>query len=132
MRRLLIALAALFVIVAGGRYAYGRESLRRADLGAWYQEDNAKYFGGELQPAHVRWGDLRAENAVGMTRTTGFSYLQIVLDRYELRTEADARRILRHEICHVATFDEEALHGAEFQKCMSRNGFNSEAERGKK
>jgi hypothetical protein len=71
MRRLLLALAALSVIVGGCRYAYGRESLRRADLGAWYQEDNAKYFGGELQPTHVRWGDLRAENAVGMTRTTG-------------------------------------------------------------
>jgi hypothetical protein len=104
MRRILTAIAALSVIVAGCSYAAGRERLRKTDLEAWYQEDNAAYFGGELQPVYVRWGDLQAEHALGMTQTDEEGYLEIVLDRFELRTESDARAILHHEECHVATF----------------------------
>jgi hypothetical protein len=123
MLRTLVAIAALSVIIFGCRYAYGRERLRKTDLEAWYQEDNAAYFGGELQPVYVRWGDLQAEHALGMTQMDEEGYLEIVLDRFELRTESDARTILHHEECHVATLDEEPMHGPWFQECMRRNGF---------
>jgi hypothetical protein len=123
MRRTLVAVAALAVIVCGARYAYARESLRGVDLDGWFQEDNARFFGGELQPVRVRWGDLRAEGYLGVTQGNSRG-LEIVLDRNELRTEADARAVLHHELCHVSTFDEEPTHGPEFQECMSRNGFN--------
>jgi SprT-like family len=123
MSRLLIALAALSVIVGGCRYAYGRERLRKVDLDAWYREDNARYFGGQLEQVYVRWGGLQKEGAWGITRSDEFGYLEIVLDRYELRTETDARVILRHEECHVATLDEVSMHGPRFQECMRRAGF---------
>jgi hypothetical protein len=123
MRKILTAIAALSVIVCGARYAYARESLRKTDLEAWYQEDNAKYFAGELESVRVRWGDLRAEGYLGVTQGNSRG-LEIVLDRNELRTEADARDVLHHEICHVSTLDEMPMHGPEFQECMRRNGFN--------
>jgi hypothetical protein len=122
MRRILTAIAALFVIIGGCRYAYGRERLRKADLGAWYEEDNARYFNGELQPIQIRWGDLRAENALGITRGDTEAS-EIELDRNELLTEADARAVLHHEECHAKTWGESPVHGPRFQDCMSRAGF---------
>ena len=123
MRKILTAIAALSVIVGGCRYAYGRERLRKTDLEVWYQEDNARYFGGELERVRVRWGDLRAEGYLGVTQGNSLG-VEIVLDRSELRTEPDARRVLNHEECHLFSLDEVPMHGPLFQECMSRNGFN--------
>jgi hypothetical protein len=119
MRRILTAVAALSIIVAGCSYAVARERLRNADLDGWYAEDNARFFAGELQPVGVRWGDLQKEDALGITRGSAEAS-EIVLDRDALTTKADARAVLRHEICHVATWGEEPVHGHEFQSCMLR------------
>ena len=122
--RTFVSLAALGVILFGVRYAYGREKLRKTDLHAWYEEDNRRHFDGQLPDVHVWWGNLQSEGDLGITRTGEGGYLEIILDRYELTTEDDARSVLHHEECHCAALAvEEPLHGPEFQKCMAAHGF---------
>lgn len=118
-RDILISLLALAVIVLGIRYAVMRERLRRADLHAWYQQENATEFGGHLQDAQVNWGDLRGDDAEGETYQQTDDSFVIVLDRNQNTSESKARDTLRHEACHVATWGEEPKHGPKWQACMA-------------
>ena len=72
---------------------------------------------------YLRWDNLESEGALGITQTNENGYLEVVLDFYKLRSETDARSILHHEMCHVATRSSEPAHGPEFQKCMAVHGF---------
>jgi SprT-like family len=119
-RDMLISLLALAVIVFGIRYAVMRERLRHADLHAWYQQENAEFFGGQLQDADVKWGDHREDNDEGITYRLTDDSFAIVIDRSTNTSESDARETLSHEICHVATWGDE--HGSKWQACMSRRG----------
>jgi hypothetical protein len=87
-RDILISLLALAVIIFGIRYAVMRERLRRADLHAWYQEENATAFGGSLQDASVEWGDLREESAEGITYRPADDSFAIAIDRSTNTSEA--------------------------------------------
>jgi len=120
IRDILISLLALAVIVFGIRYAIMRERLRRADLHAWYQQENATAFGGSLQDASVECGDLREKNAEGITYRYEDDSFAIVIDRNQNTSEGEARDTLKHEACHVATWGEEPKHGPKWQACMSR------------
>ena len=118
-RDILISLLALAVIVFGIRYAVMRERLRRADLHAWYQQENATDFGGQLQDASVQWGYLKEKNAGGITYQLTDDSFVIVLDRSSNTSEKKARETLRHESCHIATWDEKADHGPRWTACMA-------------
>ena len=118
--RTLVSLAALAVILFGVRFAYGREQLRKANLHAWYEQDNARFFDGELPDAYIRWEGLQKEEWLGVTEVSELGYLEIVLDPYELTTEAEVRSVLHHEECHAATWGEEPAHGPQFQACKER------------
>ena len=120
-RDILISLLALAVIIFGIRYVVMRERLRRADLHAWYQQENATAFGGSLQDASVEWGDLRQDDAEGITYKYDDDSFAIVLDQSTNTSESEARDTLRHEACHVATWGEEPKHGPKWQACMSRS-----------
>ena len=117
---MLISLLALAVIVFGIRYHMMRERLRHADLHSWYEQENATVFGGSLQDASVEWGDLRQDDAEGITYKYDDDSFAIVLDRSTNTSESEARDTLRHEACHVATWGEEPKHGPKWQACMSR------------
>ena len=119
-RDILISLLALAVIASGIRYAIMRERLSRADLHAWYQQENETEFAGSLQDASVEWGDLRQDDAEGITYKYDDDSFAIVLDRSTNTSESEARDTLRHEACHVATWGEEPKHGPKWQACMSR------------
>ncbi len=119
-RDIFISLVAIAVIVFGIRYAIMRERLSRADLHAWYQQENATEFGGQLQDASVQWGYLKEQNAEGITYKMTDDSFAIVLDRSTNTSESEARDTLRHEACHVATWGEEPKHGPKWQACMSR------------
>jgi hypothetical protein len=119
-RDILISLLALAVIVFGIRYAIMRERLRRADLHAWYQQDNAELFGGKLPDARVEWSDLSEDNDEGKTYQLTDDSFVIALDRNSNTSESEARDTLRHESCHVATWGENPIHGPKWQACMSR------------
>jgi len=119
-RDILISLIALAVIIFGIRYAIMRERLSRADLHAWYQQENETEFAGSLQDASVEWGDLREESAEGITYRYADDSFAIVLDRSTNTSESEARDTLRHEACHVATWEEEPVHGPKFRACMSQ------------
>jgi hypothetical protein len=93
-RDLLISLLALAVIVFGIRYHMMRERLRHADLHSWYQQENARDFGGSLQDASVKWGDLRDDNAEGITYRYTDDSFAIVLDRSQ-----NAGCVIRRRIC---------------------------------
>jgi hypothetical protein len=118
-RDILISLLALAVIVFGIRYAVMRERLRRADLHAWYQQENATDFGGQLQDASVQWGYLKEKNAGGITYQLTDDSFVIVLDRSSNTSEKKARETLKHESCHIATWDEKADHGPRWTACMA-------------
>ena len=115
----LVSIVALAVILFGCRYAYGRERLRKTDLHAWYQQDNAQFFDGQLPDADVHWGNLQKEEWLGVT-TGENGRLEVVLDHYESTTESEARAVLHHEECHCATLGEEPIHGPQFQACKVR------------
>jgi hypothetical protein len=119
--RVLVSIVALAVILLGVRFAYGRERLRKTDLHAWYREDSAQFFDGQLPDVYVRWGNLQEQEAVGMTEVDEEGFLEIILDRYDNTTADEARATLRHEECHCSLWGhEEPLHGPEFQACMTR------------
>jgi hypothetical protein len=118
-RDVLISLVAVAVIFFGIRYAAMRERLRRADLHAWYQQENATEFGGQLQDASVQWGYLKDKNAEGITYQLTDDSFVIVLDRSSNTSEKKARETLKHESCHIATWDEKADHGPRWIACMA-------------
>lgn len=115
----LVSIAALAVIVGGCEYAVARESLRHADLYAWYMEINAKQFQGQLPDAHVLWGGL-TNGWLGSTQGYADGSFEIVLDPNTVTTECEAREVLRHEACHIATWAEPEAHGVLWQSCMNR------------
>ena len=119
-RDILISLLALAVIASGIRYHMMRERLSHADLHSWYQQENATEFGGQLQDASVQWGYLKEQNAEGITYKMTDDSFAIVIDRSTNTSESEARDTLRHEACHVATWEEEPKHGPKWQACMSR------------
>jgi len=114
-----ISFLALAVIFFGIRYAAMRERLRHADLHAWYQQENATEFGGQLQDASVQWGYLKEKNAEGITYQLMDDSFVIVLDRSSNTSETKARETLKHESCHIATWDEKADHGPRWTACMA-------------
>jgi hypothetical protein len=118
-RDVLISLLAIAIIVFGSRYAVMRERLRHADLHAWYQQENATEFGGHLQDASVQWGYLKEKNAGGITYQLTDDSFVIVLDRSSNTSETKARETLKHESCHIATWDEQADHGPRWTACMA-------------
>jgi len=99
----LISILALAVIVFGIRYAVMRERLRRTDLHAWYQQENATVFGGQLQDASVQWGYLKEKNAEGITYQLTDDSFAIILDQNSNTSESKARETLKHEACHIYT-----------------------------
>jgi predicted SprT family Zn-dependent metalloprotease len=113
-----VSLAASAVILSGARYAYARECLRRADLHAWFVELNQTKFAGRLPDASVSWAGQRGR--LGSTQGFADGSFVIMLDPDEITTEQQAREVLRHEACHVATWAEPEEHGSQWQSCMSK------------
>jgi GGDEF domain-containing protein len=65
----------------------------------------------------VKWGDLRDDDADGITYRYTDDSFAIVLDRSQNTSESEARETLRHEACHVATWGDG--HGPKWQSCMA-------------
>jgi len=121
--RILVSLLSLAIICFGVGYAVGRERLRDSDhLHALYQETNKQFFGGQLRDVELRAHDLSDEDAAGITYEEVNRFV-IVLDPKWNATEAEALRTIRHEACHVSTWDVmdiNDVHGPPFQECMKR------------
>jgi hypothetical protein len=91
-----------------------------------FDDINQGYFGGELRNVEVRWANLKAEKARGVTRFYDEGSVLIELDRGANQSLRNTRTTLSHEACHVATrpgVEHESsneVHGAAFQECMQR------------
>ena len=122
--RITVSLLSLAVIFFGIRYAVGRERLRDPDhLHALYQETNKQFFGGQLRDVELKSHDLSDYEAEGITYQAAENKFVIVLDPNWSTSEAEALDIMRHESCHVATWDvtdPDDPHGPPFQECMKR------------
>jgi predicted SprT family Zn-dependent metalloprotease len=122
--RILVSLLALAVICFGIRYAFGRERLRDPDhLHALYQKTNKEFFDGQLRDVELKSHDLSEEKAEGITYQETENKFVIVLAPKWSTSEAAALDIMRHEACHVATWDvmdPNHPHGPPFQECMKR------------
>jgi predicted SprT family Zn-dependent metalloprotease len=122
--RILVSLLSLTIVGFGVGYAVGRERLRDPDhLHALYQETNKQFFGGQLCDAEVKSHDLSDAYAAGVTYQEMPDRFVIVLDPKWNTSENEALRTMRHEACHVATWDvmdPNDVHGPPFQECMKR------------
>ncbi len=122
--RILDSLLLLTVICFGVSYAVGRERLRHPDyLHALYQETNREFFGGQLPDAVLKVEDLSKDNAEGVTYKETEDTFVIVLDPSLNTSKDEALATIRHESCHVATWDvmdPNDPHGPSFQECMKR------------
>ncbi len=122
--RMLAPLVPLAVICFGVRYAVGREQLRNPNhLHTLYQETNKEFFGGQLRDVVVESRLLSDYKAEGITYQESEDKFVIVLDPYWNTSEAEALNTMRHEACHVATWDvmdPNDPHGPPFQECMKR------------
>ena len=121
--RIMVSLLTLAIICFGVGYAVGRERLRDPDhLHALYQETNKEFFGGQLRDAKVKSHDLSTEDAAGITYEEVKDGFVIVLAPKWNTSEEEALSTMRHEACHVATWEEQEPdpHGQKFQECMKR------------
>jgi hypothetical protein len=122
--RISISLLSLAIVCFGVGYAVGRERLRSPDhLHDLYQKTNKEFFGGQLGDVELKSHDLSDEKAEGITYQVAENRFVIVLDPKWNTTEAEALDTVRHESCHVATWDvmdPEDPHGLPFQECMKR------------
>jgi hypothetical protein len=124
-RRLQIAvsLSCLAVIGAGGRYAYGRETLRQTDPHSIYQQVNRESFQGALPDVPVTWAALGQE-WYGTTYFYADGTAAIEIDKGNVLSDRLLRGVVQHEACHVAVGGSlgqgEDVHGATWQACMER------------
>ena len=105
-------------------FAHEHELFRNDKLLTMFEQINDRYFGGELHNVEVRWANLKSEDARGITRSYGTSFL-IEMDRDTNKTSRIAQVALNHEACHVATYfqieqEHSDLHGPLFRNCMRR------------
>jgi hypothetical protein len=102
------------IIIGGLTFAWNEE---HTDFKHLYAEDNHQFFGDQLPPVWIHFGDLSEENADGETRVNEVAGFEIIIDR----SSSGRRRIVRHELCHVATWGfETEVHGKQFVECMKR------------
>jgi|SRR5271170_2076307 len=121
--RNLIPLLSVATIFFGVRYAIGREQLRSPDhLHALYQKTNGEFFDSKLPDVALEVEDLSNDNAEGETYMMNDRFV-VVLDPKWNTSESEALDTMRHESCHVATWDvtdPKDPHGPPFQECMKR------------
>lgn len=119
-----VSLLSLAVIFFGVNYAVGRERLRDPNhLHVLYQQTNKDFFGDQLPDVVLKVEDLSEHNAEGITYQDAEDRFVIVLDPRWNTSEDEALHTMRHEACHVATWDvmdPDDPHGPPFQECMKR------------
>ena len=121
--RILVSLLSLAIVCFGVGYAVGRERLRDPNhLHVLYQETNKEFFNGQLPDVELKAHDLSDHNAEGITYKETEERFVIVLDPNWNTSEDEALDTMRHEACHVATWEEQEPdpHGPKFQECMKR------------
>jgi acyl-CoA synthetase (AMP-forming)/AMP-acid ligase II len=109
-----VSLAALSVIIGGATCANNREHAA-SNLQRWYDQDNQRFFAGQLPPVWIHFGALTKYDADGETKSNDNTGFEIIVDR----SSSDQRGIVRHEMCHVALRGAEE-HGADWQKSMRK------------
>lgn len=87
-----------------------------------YQKTKKEFFNGQLRAAELKSHDLSDEDAAGITCEAMKNRFVIVLDPKWNTSEEEALLMMRHEACHVATWEEQEPdpHGPKFQECMKR------------
>lgn len=103
--------------------------LRATDLTALYAEINLASFGGQLRAdVPVSWANLRSNRDCGECGAmTDYDSGRpaIRFDNERVRTERGLRRLMQHEMCHIAVIDaatklQQDSHGPSWQECMKR------------
>jgi len=107
----LVSAAALAVIVAGGTYAYERESFHK-NLNARFNRINVEYFDGSLSGVRLRWEYLPDDYGQSFDG-------EIVVDTARNTTEPQLDETLKHEACHQFA-GVEHQHDEAWQSCMVR------------
>jgi hypothetical protein len=106
----IVLVGSLSAIGASLLYAHHREY--PPDPQPAFERINAEYFDGALPTPIFRYSAL--PDALAETSQHGDKVFVI-----ELRPGVDLS-VLRHESCHIATFDESEAHGPRWADCMKR------------
>ena len=100
----------------------------RGQLQTEYDQDNAKYFGGQLPPAVIRLAEIPPDDKgnyfLGESGRGLFGAFEIRVDpRWNLAGQT-AHATLLHEMCHFDAWEKtgnfDAEHGPTFQACERR------------
>jgi SprT-like family len=93
-----------------------------------YAADNAKYFGGQLPPAVIRFAEIPPDDEgnyfLGTSGRGLFGAFEIVLDpRFNVAGQT-SHATMMHEECHLYSWEKtgefDSGHGTEFQKCEQK------------
>jgi hypothetical protein len=97
-----------------------RTNLTDKQLKLWFDDLNHDYFLGQLpKDVEVKWGDLSAQNYMGLTQFFSNGEFIITVDRATHPTLSETKMTLMHEACHIKTwYVPELSHGPKFQNCM--------------
>jgi hypothetical protein len=116
-----ISLVSLMTICWSVRFAIAQERRREPEyLPGMYQDLNKKFFDGALPAARVEWADLTRENTLGETYLGDDDVFVVLVDRNSNLLDGELEDTIEHETCHIATWQQEYLHGPLFQACMAR------------
>ena len=101
--------------------------LFRSRLCRWTRLRDPNHLRALYQDVELKAHDLSDQNAEGITYQEIENRFVIVLDPKWNTSEDEALRTMRHEACHVATWDvmdpndvHGDVHGPPFQECMKR------------
>jgi hypothetical protein len=100
----------------------------RGQLQTEYDQDNAKYFGGQLPPAVIRLAEIPPDDKgnyfLGDSGRGLFGAFEIRVDPRWNPAEQTAHATLFHEECHFysweKTGDFDSEHGASWQECEQK------------
>jgi predicted SprT family Zn-dependent metalloprotease len=125
VRRLIqiaVSIVAVVTIIAGGTYAYDRESFRDTDLHALYNRMNREDFHGALPQSQIMWAKLDDAYAEAGVGDDGSAVIE--LDPRLIKNRQQLRENMLHEMCHLQTTREyhagEDAHGAAWKTCMEQ------------
>lgn len=84
-----------------------------------FEDTNARFFGGALPATAVYLSNQVEDDWIGETTKDPNGVFDIEIDEPLAPAVREQEWVLRHEMCHVATWGEkETAHGAAWQECM--------------
>jgi hypothetical protein len=102
------------------QYHHSVPRLSDSSLKIYYDELNHDFYLDQLpKDTEVKWGDLTAQDYMGLTDKLSSGRFVITVDRATHVTNSETKMTVAHETCHIKTWGTSEIdHGPKFQACM--------------